>query len=187
MSARLVALPQIEEAVWRELALATHDKQHGWRTAVLATVHSDAADARTVILREADAAARTLTFFTDDRAAKVAQLLSHPNATLLMWSAALGWQIRCRAVLSIESNGLAATSRWARIKVSPAAQDYLSRVPPGTAIESPDDASVGPGPLDREHFAVVTAQVHAIDWLELHDAGHRRAVFDASGARWVQP
>jgi len=34
---------------------------------------------------------------------------------------------------------------------------------------------------------VPTAQVLAIDWLELHAQGHRRAVFDESGARWVQP
>jgi hypothetical protein len=34
---------------------------------------------------------------------------------------------------------------------------------------------------------VVTAQVLTLDWLSLDPAGHRRAVFDAAGARWVQP
>jgi pyridoxamine 5'-phosphate oxidase len=36
-------------------------------------------------------------------------------------------------------------------------------------------------------FAVISATVTAIDWLELSAEGHRRAVFDAAGARWVQP
>jgi hypothetical protein len=29
--------------------------------------------------------------------------------------------------------------------------------------------------------------VEAVDWLELHAEGHRRALFDAQGARWVAP
>jgi len=27
----------------------------------------------------------------------------------------------------------------------------------------------------------------AIDWLELHADGHRRACFDAAGPRWLAP
>jgi pyridoxamine 5'-phosphate oxidase len=34
---------------------------------------------------------------------------------------------------------------------------------------------------------VVDAQVQAIDWLELHPEGPRRAIFGAGSARWVQP
>ena len=39
----------------------------------------------------------------------------------------------------------------------------------------------------REHFAMVNAEVESMDWLELHRDGHRRARFDATGARWTQP
>ena len=152
---------------------------------MLATVDGDAADARTVILREVDARQKQLLTFTDDRAGKVAQLLRHPRATLVMWSPALGWQLRCRVMLSLEMTGLAATSRWARIKLTPAAQDYLARLPPGAPLDGA--VSVAPEPLKREYFAVICAQVLAIDWLELQRAGHRRAVFDEHGGRWVQP
>jgi hypothetical protein len=34
---------------------------------------------------------------------------------------------------------------------------------------------------------MVNAQVESMDWLELHPDGHRRALFDAEGGRWVQP
>ena len=188
MTARLGSLPEIEAAVWRELEHATHDKHHGWRTTVLATVDGAGADARTVILREVDARQRQLLVFTDDRAGKVGQLLRHPRGTLVMWSPELSWQLRCKVFLSLEATGLAATSRWARIKLTPAAQDYLARLPPGAPLNAmPADAdAIAPGPLGREYFAVVNANVAAIDWLELHPTGHRRAVFDSSGARWVQ-
>ena len=185
MTERLTSLDAIQAEVWRQLELAAHDKHHAWRAPVLATVDGDAADARTVILREVDARQKQLLTFTDDRAGKVAQLLRHPRATLVMWSPALGWQLRCRVMLSLEMTGLAATSRWARIKLTPAAQDYLARLPPGAPLDGA--VSVAPEPLKREYFAVICAQVLAIDWLELQRAGHRRAVFDEHGGRWVQP
>ncbi len=189
MSDRLVALADIEAEVWRQLVLAAVEKKHEWRAPVLATVNGDGADARTVILREVDVGQKQLLSFTDDRAGKVAQLLRHPRATMVMWSRALSWQLRCRVLLSLEMTGLAATSRWARIKLTPAAQDYLARVPPGAVLGKRADEPELPSadPLKREYFAVINAQVLAIDWLELHREGHRRAVFDEHGARWVQP
>jgi pyridoxamine 5'-phosphate oxidase len=193
MTDRLTSLTDIEAEVWRQLERSTVEKQHEWRAPVLATVNGDGADARTVILREVDVQLKQLLSFTDDRAGKVAQLLSHPRATMVMWSRALGWQLRCKVLLSLEMTGLAATSRWARIKLTPAAQDYLARLPPGAPLAKPLDKRADEpelptaDPIKREYFAVVNAQVLAIDWLELHREGHRRAVFDEHGARWVQP
>ena len=199
MAQRLESLASVEAEVWKQLEQATHDKQHAWRTPVLATVDGDRADARTVILREVDVRQKQLLTFTDDRAGKVAQMLRRPHATLLMWSPQLSWQLRCRVLLSLEMTGLAATSRWARIKLTPAAQDYLARLPPGAVLDSSlttagePDAAPGPpqapesAPPKREYFAVINAQVLAIDWLELHRDGHRRAIIDDHGPRWVQP
>ena len=193
MNERLATLAEIEAEVWQQLERAAVEKHHEWRASVLATVNGDAADARTVILREVDVGQKQLLSFTDDRAGKVAQLLRHPHATMVMWSRALSWQLRCRVLLSLEMTGLAATSRWARIKLTPAAQDYLARLPPGAALDAPPGQRVNEpevlstDPLKREYFAVISAQVLAIDWLELHRDGHRRAVFDQQGARWVQP
>ena len=183
---RLASLDAIEAEVWQQLtAAATTDRKHPWRAPVLATVEGDLADARTVILREVDAPERRLRLYSDARAAKVAQLSRRPTGTLVMWSPELGWQLRCRVHLTLEMPGLATTSRWARVKLSPAAQDYLSPLPPGTPI-----AAAEPPAHDtaaRDHFAVIAAQVLAIDWLELHPQGHRRARFNAAAAAWLQP
>ncbi len=181
---RLPSLPDIEAAVWRELARAPLDRHHEWRTPVLATVNGDMADARTVVLRETDADARELRLFTDGRSAKVAQIARHPQGTLAMWSKRLSWQLRVRVRLQVQGEGLAVASRWARLKQSPAAQDYLSPLAPGSPLDA--EAPGRPAP-ERGHFALVTASVLAVDWLELHANGHRRALFDAAGGRWLVP
>jgi pyridoxamine 5'-phosphate oxidase len=183
VTARLETLSAIEAAVWRQLSLCAGDKAHPWRTPVLATVNGDTADARTVVIREVDARHRQLLFYSDERARKVHQLLNHPHGTMVMWSPTLSWQLRCRVRLAMEMSGLAASSRWARIRLSPAAQDYLSPLPPGTPLA----AAPAHAPVARDYFAVIDAKVESIDWLELHPDGHRRAVFDEQGARWVQP
>ena len=111
-----------------------------------------------------------------------AQFQARPRATLVLWCAQLGWQLRLRLALEVETSGLAVSSRWARLKLTPAAQDYLSPLPPGTPLDQPL-----PERTSREHFAVVTGRIEAIDWLDLHADGQRRAAFDGQGARWLAP
>jgi hypothetical protein len=179
---RQTSLAAIEATAWAELERACADKQHPWRTPVLATVAGDSADARTVVLREVDVRQRQLLIYSDQRATKVTQLLRNPNGTLVMWSPQLGWQLRCRVRLALEMPGLAASSRWARIKLSPAAQDYLSPLAPGTPLLAPTHATP-----EREYFSVINAEVTAIDWLELHAQGHRRALLNRDASQWLQP
>lgn len=179
---RIETLDAIEAAVWAEIERAAKEPGHAWRNPVLATVDGTAADARTVVLREVDAAQKQLLIYTDTRAPKVAQLMSHPIGTLLMWSAALSWQARCRVRLSVEDSGLAVASRWAKVQHSRSAADYLAPLAPGATLHA-----AAPTAARREHFGVITAEVVLIDWLELHAQGHRRAVFEGGGRRWVQP
>lgn len=180
-------LAAIGAAIWRELQAATHDRTHEWRTAVLATVDGERADARIVVLREADAGGR-LVVFSDARAGKVAQLRHHPLATMVFWSPALSWQLRARLRFETQADGLAVSSRWTRLKLTPAARDYLSPLAPGTPLDGPPPPRPATVPRDeRAHFAVLEGTVLELDWMEIHPAGHRRACFDAAGvARWLQ-
>ncbi|MDE1949365.1 MAG: pyridoxamine 5'-phosphate oxidase family protein [Burkholderiales bacterium] len=181
VDSRLHDLAAIEAAVWRELAAAPQPG-HAWRQGVLATTDGRAADARTVVLREVDPEARSLLSFTDARSPKVRQVETHPQGMLVLWSEPLGWQLRLAVRLGVETAGLLVSSRWARLKMTPAAHDYLSPMPPGSPIEHPT-----PERGTREHFAVLAMAVESIDWLELHALGHRRARFDAAGRRWLAP
>ena len=183
MNSRIESLALIHQSCWDQLGLAARHKSHAWRVMGLATLDGERADLRSVVLREVDAAVRQLIFFTDARSPKVAQVQTQPQATLLAWSDTLGWQLRLRVRLTVAISGLVVSSRWARLKMTPAAHDYLSPLPPGTPVERylPERGS-------RDHFAVLTAEVEGIDWLELHADGHRRALFDADGrGHWVTP
>ena len=183
MNTRIESLRLIETACWQELARAAREREHGWRTMTLATVDGDRAEARTVVLREADLDRRWLLFYSDDRAAKLAQIAAHPLGTLLLWSDVLSWQLRLRVHLAPLDDRAEVSARWARLKQSPSAQDYLSPLAPGATLIQHRGQERG----SREHFTVIRATVQDIDWLELHPDGHRRAIFDAAGARWVQP
>lgn len=185
MIARLATLPQVEAALWLQLEAALGEKEHEWRTPVLATVDGEAADARIIVLREVNRREKQFLFYTDERAGKVAQLLKRPHGTVAMWSRRLGWQLRCRVRLSLEMSGLSASSRWARIKLTSAAKEYLSAMPPGAPLA--DVQHPGSGAVARPYFAVISAEVESIDWLELRPDGNRRAIFDEQGPRWVQP
>ena len=187
--ARLQALPEIEAALWRELARAVRDRDHAWRLATLATVSAQAdgvhPEARTVVLRDCDRDARRLLVYTDARSAKAHQAERRPQGVLVLWSAALGWQLRLNVALVLHTGGLQVSSRWAQLKLTPAAQDYMAPLPPGTPLADP--AAITPERDSRGHFAVLECQVQSTDWLELHREGHRRARFGADGARWIAP
>lgn len=178
-------LGTIESAIWRELQAATHDREHEWRTAVLATVDGDRPDARIVVLREA--APGTLVVFSDARAGKIAQVRQHPWATLVFWAPSLGWQLRARLRIEAHADGLAVSSRWARLKLSPSARDYLSPHAPGTPLDAPTPRWPDVPREQRAHFAVLEGRVLQLDWMEIHPDGHRRACFETTGvARWLQ-
>jgi hypothetical protein len=189
---RLQALPQIEAALWRELSRAVRDRHHAWRVATLATVAASAdgvqPEARSVVLRDCDRDARRLLVYTDARSAKAQQAERRPQGVLVLWSAALGWQLRLNVALVLHTGGLQVSSRWAQLKLKPAAQDYLSPLPPGTPLaDTPAAHATTPERDSRGHFAVLECQVQSTDWLELHREGHRRARFDGNGACWIAP
>lgn len=182
--ARIQTLGLLHRACWDELDRATREREHGWRTVALATVAADGcADARSVILREVDAAASCLRIYTDARSLKVAQIRAQPLGSLLAWCPRLSWQLRLRVRLRVDTGEPAVRPRWARLRLTPGAQDYISALSPGSPL---GDGAMA-ADMAASHFALVHADVLAMDWLELHADGHRRALFDTDGERWVQP
>jgi hypothetical protein len=179
---RIESLQLIERACWLALAEATREREHPWRVMTLATVDGDRADARSVVLRDVDEARRRLVFYADARSPKIAQMSANPGGVLVGWWPRPGWQLRLRTTLTVQTGGLEVSSRWARVKLSPSAHDYLAALPPGTPVDryQPERGS-------REHFAVVTASVEEMDWLELHAEGHRRARLAGAASTWLTP
>jgi hypothetical protein len=178
--------PEIRQQTWMELERATQDRHHEWRTPVLATVGKDGTpNARTVVLRDADATLQSLQFFTDRRSPKISELVHQPAAMLVFWSKRLNWQLRVRAELAVQTTGLQVDAVWDRLGQTAAAADYLSLDAPG------DDLPVGQTPpgdaKGMHHLAILVAKVQEIDWLELRRSGHRRAAFGKDTWQWLVP
>ena len=180
---------EIRQRIWTELQRATQDRHHEWRTPVLATVSPDGLpQARSVVLRQADAKLGSLQIYTDGRSPKVAEISAQPALMLVFWSKRLNWQLRVQAKALVEHTGSAVDAVWARVSQSPAVGDYLSASAPGDSLPASDAATAGKlEGQQSHHLSIVTAQVQAIDWLELSRDGHRRAVFQADAWEWRVP
>ena len=181
---------EIRQRIWTELQRATQDRHSEWRTPVLATVgRQGAPDARTVVLRHADAKLSRLHIYTDSRSPKVAALADQPSAMLVFWSKRLSWQLRVRAHMSVQTAGPQLEAVWDRVRQSAAAGDYLSAAAPGDALpgEQADEQALPEDPTRPHHLAILIAQVQEIDWLELARGGHRRALLSTDTWEWRVP
>jgi pyridoxine/pyridoxamine 5'-phosphate oxidase len=173
----------IVQRIWTELQRATVDRHHEWRTPVLATICPEGVpQARTVVLRGADANASQIVFFTDSRSPKVTELRAAPAAAFVFWSQRLSWQLRVQVQSQVHIAGPRVEEAWARVSQSAAAGDYLAARAPGSALHPTAVAERG-----SHHLAVVTAHVEQMDWLELAREGHRRARVVGSTLEWLVP
>ena len=169
--------------IWTELQRSTVDRHHEWRTPVLATTGLDGLpQARTVVLRSAEASSSQLVFFTDSRSPKAAELLAQPAATFVFWSKRLSWQLRVRVQAQVHRTGPLVESAWDRVSQSSAAGDYLAHAAPGAVMGSATSPVA-----QTHHLAVVVAQIDSMDWLELAREGHRRARLDNGLLTWLVP
>ena len=210
MHTELETAQEIQGQIFKELVRAARDRHHAWRTPVLATVGLDGTpNARTVVLRNVrlgESAHGTrvanintsLEIYTDGRSHKVHELQHQPHASLAFWSPRLNWQLRIKVHCSVQTEGPYVESLWQTVKQSRAAADYLGLLAPGDPLPTQDAAAQAtPSQTDdlATHFALLTAQIIEIDWLELGRGHHRRARLGASDDRadlawdwqWCQP
>ena len=179
-----MTLTELPPRIWQELERAVADRQHSWRTPVLASVDSEGLpQARTLVLRGVDEASQTLQFFTDSRSPKALQIQHSAQIQLVFWSPALKWQLRVTAMARVETSGSEVDAAWQRVMQSPARQDYLSPLAPGEVL--PDGKRDGLG--EAHHLAIVNACVNHLDWLSLSPAGHQRAEISKDILRWLTP
>lgn len=164
--------------VWDVLRDGAARRKSGFHTFALATVAPDGTpDARTVILRGADAETRTLTFNSDIRSPKFRQLRENPNVVAVFYSVEDKLQIRVRGLAEIHHDDPVAAVRWEKTPRM-ARETYCTPHAPGAILpDNPTDAPAIPLPLTDayQNFALVIIRVAEIEWLFLSAAGHRRA------------
>lgn len=192
-------LADLEADCWRQLVSAPKRKRSALKTMTLATSVATGADARTVVLRQADAGQKYIWFHTNAHAAKVIQLEQFPNATLLFWDSRQQLQLRMLVETRLHTDDFVADEHWKNLWAG-GRKTYLSEKKPGTELPEPypgfpphfgenlpTDAESEAG---RPNFAVIECRVLQLDYLRLGRAGQTRARFQyepKASFTWLAP
>lgn len=189
---RDATLEAILASAWTLLERGAADAAEDAHWPVLATVDArdperPVPDARVVVLRRVDAAARVLEVHSDARAHKLAQLAAAPRACIALHDRRRELQLRLWADASAHAGDALARRAWDALGRA-SRRAYLAPRTPGEPVAAPDpnlpEAFVDrlPEPAESEpgfaRFAVIALRVTSLEWLRLGRAGHQRARFD---------
>ncbi|WP_107311151.1 pyridoxamine 5'-phosphate oxidase family protein [Burkholderia metallica] len=191
------SLTQTYDRAWSCLESGVSARRSPFTMLQAATLGVDGAPkVRTIVLRHASRAERMLSFHTDARSEKVAELRRDPRIALVASDLDALVQIRVEGVASICDDEAQRRAVWQSSRPHTLLL-YRAPLPPGTRVDSPEAAHLPtsqdstPAADGYDNFCLIHVSVTRIDWLELARAGHRRAVFDlhAGGceSRWIAP
>ena len=179
------ALDTLHDHAWQRLIRGVHDRHAPARHPTLATVSPDGwPQARTVVLRAADRAHRTLEIHTHLQSPKILDLQAVPRAALHVWDSGSRLQIRIQADVVI-SQGVEVETRWAKVPEQ-SREAYSRSERPGQPI--PSALAYQPQP-DLSAFAVLHLHIRAMDLLHLGKR-HQRALFSPNNGwagQWLAP
>ena len=181
MNEDLTTFDGTRAAVWRRLVEAATDARSPYRIIALATqAHSGGGSVRMVVLREAEQAGQTLSFYTHSQSAKVEDLHQCPGAEALYWDRESKFQIRLRGDVNI-TDGPAEI--WEAFGAG-TRQNYAAHPAAGDPISRPGEIGGGPDPT---MFVMLTLEIDQIETLWLGGAAHHRALFTNESANWLSP
>lgn len=158
---------------------------------------------RTVVLRKAHRAQRSVWFHSDARSPKVTELLADPRISLLAYDPQRQLQIRMEGVAGVSDDEAERRRMWTSSKAHTLVL-YQSPLTPSTAIASPEQAyppGIGAGAAENDgansdaaaptindpgyvHFSVIRVTIQRIDALHIKHEGHRRAQFTHAESGW---
>lgn len=176
-------LSGVHDRAWQLLIRGANDPKHVARTPTLATMSPDGPQQRTLILRQVDRAAGSVTLFTDAASHKVAEIEADPRAALHIWDKRTQLQLRLNVVITMTPGDPAL---WAKMPEG-AREVYGVEPPPGTPIDGPETFTRVP---NGEKFLELTLTIHRMELVALGLPIHRRADFDRSNdwaGRWLAP
>lgn len=194
-----MSLQQIDMAAWAALASAAGDANAGFRLLALCSV--DAAgrpQARTVVLRRVDQAARQLEFHTDIRSPKWLELATNDQVTVLGYCPQSRLQLRLQGTAALCGAGSPAVERaWSELPAH--TQSTYTGGPPGevpileTVTPTADAAQGSAAAAGKSHFGVIIISVSVLDWFQLQRQNNLRALLTyadggaAETAQWINP
>ena len=175
-----------------QLAAAVSEPRHGWHWPSLTT----GGDSRVVVLRGVREGGSQVTWYTDRRSDKVAQLREDHRCVLLFYHGDHRTQLRLYGEAEEERDGATRRRLWAGVS-SGAKSNYVTASAPGTPLPDGRAATDLPDAWPKltpvqearafAHFAVYRTYVSRADFLQLLDEGAYRSQWSAGGFAFVTP
>ena len=149
---------------------------------------------RNLVIRSASQDRAEIRLYTDLRSAKVAEIGADPRISVVSTDFDNNLQIRFEGTASIISEGPQKRAAWKDCHEHSLIL-YRNPLPPGTAIHHPNEGHPKTEVSDTsdgfDNFCLVVISIKNIDWLDLSDQGHERAIFiresSAWNANWIAP
>lgn len=191
----------ILDSGWSLLEAGAANRRTMMHSPVIASVnHEGHPTQRVMVMREAVRHERLLRFHTDARSPKVGQIGSGSPVHVLAYEADARVQLRMSGRGWVVGDGPEAEAAWANSSLF-ARRCYLTRegpgsdsavptsgLPPSVEGRKPTEVQVTRG---RPNFAVLTIRIDCMDWLNLAQTGHRRAIIEweqgVAHGRWLVP
>lgn len=190
------------ENLWKTLSRATVDKKHPWRVVGFSTSGHEGVNSRNIILRSVEYQQALVTFYTDLRSGKIADLAHDPRVSLLFWNPRSNEQLRAWGKASVVSDSSLLEKHWSRIP-DYAKKDYSTLSAPGVPLtEWVGDTELGVGAVGgaigvgsaaeplldlnnaRRNFRIIQVQVQRMDYLKLDREGHQRVGLSLNDGLW---
>ncbi|MBC7886714.1 MAG: pyridoxamine 5'-phosphate oxidase family protein [Ferruginibacter sp.] len=194
-------LAAIEKNCWQRIINGSLQKRNAFQTPVVANAGASGINMRTVVLREAGAAKKQLSFYTDNRSGKWAELQRNNRISWLFYDPLDRIQIRAGGIAALHHNDELADKAWSGTSITNR-KNYLSEPAPSTETEHPvsglptefeqADPTAEQTEAGRKNFGLVITSIQWMEWLWLNNSCHRRAVFvynekESFTANWLVP
>lgn len=155
----------------------------------LATIGLDGSpQLRTIVVRGWDRERAAISFVTDMRSPKVAEILRDPRVSLVGFDGEKSVQLRLSGIASVVADDVARKSMWDRLRHRTLVL-FDAPCAPGTPIDDEeiplatmpdDDGSADP----YERFAVMDVAIDRAEWLDLATEPHERRRFTRRENGW---
>ena len=173
------------------LSEAVPNAQTLFHTPVVSTVHKNKIVSRVMVLREFNFDKKILRFHTDNRAAKIENLIKNSSATVIGYDPDLKIQIKMQGYANVHIDDEVTQMAW---NESTARSKKCYSVKGGSSkeIADPKDYDITNFEVEEgyKNFAVIIFRFNSLEFLYLKSSGHRRALHswdDEYSSSWLVP
>jgi hypothetical protein len=194
MKKKIKILNSEYDELYEGILIAKHD----YHSFVLSTLRNNIPDSRTVILRSFDKRLNSISFHSDIRSPKIADIEKNNRVSALFYSKLRKTQLRIAGVATIEKNNNIVKELWKTMRPE-SKICYMGPYSPSKKITSykPNLPNITPYEIKEEHeelgyknFCRVNITFKYLDILKLSYKGHERVsyIFEKKiKSYWVAP